>query len=454
MTKRLIELARLVTLDSQGKTPPREFRIFSWGANDTAKGVFFLTRASAQELMLKYNEHGVDLMLDYEHLSLNPEATPEQRKRSGSCELEVRDDGLWITNITWTPQADQYLRNGEFRYLSPAFNVDDGNNIVELINVALTNLPATHNIEALVAASSIQKPPERRTAMTMKEHLMAALEKHGGHEGLSKYLGMDSEHLSKCLGGEAMDHEEMSACLAKLGVDPKDCKETSIDAAYNGQDVNHSTGGGEGLFATGAEAVVPHDGDEASEDQNGTVKMSRVEAAQLVTNSKELIKLRGEVDTQVRLSLLEKSRKKLNPRLIALAKKISTKDLPEFLAAIPEAQVELHEPQPTGLAGGRRMVTLTKDDKEVAKLTGKTEAEFAKIKEDLGIDESTIMLAGQRAYEGRKPAPAADKAEKSAWDRKYADHFVTLSITDRTPDGKRWKPAAGSKFVPASKLED
>jgi hypothetical protein len=265
---------------------------------------------------------------------------------------------------------------------------------------------------------------------------------------------MDQEKLAKHLGGEPMNHEEMSSCLTKLGIDPKDCKETSIDASYNGLDVNKSTGGGEGLFATGAEAVVPHDGDEASEDQNGTVKMSRVEAAQLVTNSQELVELRSKVDTQVRLSMLEKNRKKLNPRLIALAKKIATKDLPEFLAAIPEAQVELHEPQPNGLAGGRRMVTLTREDKEVAKLSGKTDAEFSKIKEDLGIDETTILLSGQHAYEGRRPAPAADKAEKSSWDRKYADHFVTLSITDRTPDGKRWKPAAGSKFVPASKLED
>lgn len=90
------------------------------------------------------------------------------------------------------------------------------------------------------------------------------------------------------------------------------------------------------------------------------------------------------------------------------------------------------------------MVTLTREDKEVAKLSGKSEKEFAEIKESIG-DERLIALAGNVGF-------AADKAPKSAWDRKYADHFMTLSMTDMTPDGKPWKPAPGSKFSPVSKL--
>ena len=97
------------------------------------------------------------------------------------------------------------------------------------------------------------------------------------------------------------------------------------------------------------------------------------------------------------------------------------------------------------------MVTLTREEKEVAKLSGKTEAEFSKMKEDIG-DERLVQLAGQLAYEGRKPMPAADREPKSNWDRKFADHFITLSLTDRTPDGKSWKPATGSVFRPASRL--
>lgn len=458
---------KLILLAVEERTPPREFRLFTWGVNDTSKGKFVLTRTSAAEVMARHREHGVDLMLDYEHHSLDPNATPEQKKASGWGDLQVRDDGLWLTNIRWTPQAAEYLKAAEFRYLSPAFNVDDENQVIELINVALTNLPATHNQEALVAASQGASAMKKK----MSEHLKEHASKHGGHEALAKHLGMDAGKLAKHMGGEPMTHEEMKACASKLGIEHHlvtdfgeeaggDLETAPIDTSYNGTDVNKSIGSPgdhlSALFETamGDEAVVPHTKDEAPENQGGMMKMSRAAAEALVADRKKLVELRAEIDHSLRSNLIEASKKKLNPTLIALSRKIATKDLKDFLAALPD-QPELHEPQVHTLSnGGTRMVTLTREDKEVATLSGKSETEFAKIKEELGMPESLIMLAGQRAYEGRKPEPAADKAERTTWDRRYIDTFVSLSMMDRTPDGKRWKPAHGSKFVPASKIED
>ena len=429
---------RLITLSD--RTPPKEQKLFSYGSNDTMKGNFILTRTGAQEVMARYRHHAVDLMLDYEHHSLSENATPEQKKASGWGDLELREDGLHLVNIRWTPQAETYLKNGEFRYLSPAFNVNDDGEIVELINVALTNLPATHDQQPLVAANRITLTKEN----AMHKHLKAALEKHGGHEGLAKHLGFSPEKLAKHLGGDPMTHEEMKHCAQKLGLEEHDLEneELPIDTSMNGIDVNKSVGNPTdhltGLFEKmgGGEAAVPHKDGEADENQHGGLQLSRVDAAQLVKDSRELHALRADIETAHRENIITANRSKLTPRLVSLARKMPVKDMKEFIDALPAA-VELHEPKPEG-AG--HMVTLTREDKEVAKLSGKSEKEFAEIKESIG-DERIVALAGATGA-------ASDRDPKSNWDRKYADHFMTLSITGE----KDWKPGQGSKFVPASKL--
>lgn len=148
---------RLVALDGGGdRVPPKECLIFPLGKMiTTTKGTFILTDEGAAEVMQRYVEHGTDLHFDYEHLSIEPEknANPELAAAAGWFDLELRNDGLWAVNIRWTPRAERMLRSGEYRYISPAFHADEEGYIHELVNVALTNLPATDNLNALVAAS-------------------------------------------------------------------------------------------------------------------------------------------------------------------------------------------------------------------------------------------------------------------------------------------------------------
>ena len=116
---------------------------------ETTKGVFRFTPEDAQRVVQAWRDWGNRLSIDYEHQALEPVAngpTPA----AGWFDLEVRGDGLWAVNVEWTPRAAELLRNREYRYFSPAFRVEDGH-IVELINIALTNLPATKRMEPLVA---------------------------------------------------------------------------------------------------------------------------------------------------------------------------------------------------------------------------------------------------------------------------------------------------------------
>lgn len=137
-----------------GDEPPSEFRIFASGANETKKGTFLFTEASAKSVMAEYVAHGIDLMLDYDHASLSLALDPAQAgKAAGWFQLAVRNGELWAVNVRWTEPAAEALRRKEWRFMSPAFHADDTGRVLSVTNVAITNLPATRNLEPLMAAS-------------------------------------------------------------------------------------------------------------------------------------------------------------------------------------------------------------------------------------------------------------------------------------------------------------
>lgn len=139
-----------LTIPVPGGEPPREFRIFPFGRVETTKGVFLFDQEAARRVMRAWRDYGNRLSIDYEHQALEPVANGPV-PAAGWFDLEVREDGLWAVSVEWTPRAAELLRNREYRYFSPAFYVDEEGRIVELINLALTNLPATKRMEPLVA---------------------------------------------------------------------------------------------------------------------------------------------------------------------------------------------------------------------------------------------------------------------------------------------------------------
>jgi phage I-like protein len=135
------------------KNLPSAFRLFALGDNKTAKGTFILDAAGLASVMAAYKGHGNDLHFDYEHQAFTALENGRPAPAAGWFSIEARADGLWAVNVRWTDVAAQMLRNKEYRYFSPAFEVDKANRITRLLNVALTNLPASKEMQALVAAS-------------------------------------------------------------------------------------------------------------------------------------------------------------------------------------------------------------------------------------------------------------------------------------------------------------
>lgn len=144
-----------------GVEPPSEFRVFRSGVNTTLKGPFLFDADAAAQLMAAYREHGVDVMLDWDHLSVTPGTPAKERRASGWCSIELRNGELWATNVRWTAEADAGIRAKEWRYISPYFATDDQRRPVLLLNIALTNVPATDRLDALIAASVAAFPTEK-----------------------------------------------------------------------------------------------------------------------------------------------------------------------------------------------------------------------------------------------------------------------------------------------------
>lgn len=142
-----------VLLADNGKGPPSEFRLFRRGLNRTTKGDFIFDEVSAKAVMSEFNDHGTDLMVDLEHLSLNKESNSYDPDSRAWLKLEVREGELWAVDVRWTPDGTERLTQKTQRYVSPVFYHDEDKRIVSIVNIALTSTPATIQPSQLVAAT-------------------------------------------------------------------------------------------------------------------------------------------------------------------------------------------------------------------------------------------------------------------------------------------------------------
>jgi phage I-like protein len=127
-------------------------RIFRAGVNETSKGPIVFDDAAAAAVMDAFAVRGNRLPFDYAHAMVpDSGARPEDQKAAGWFSLEVRPGPeLWAVEITWTPTAAKGISDLEWLYFSPWVWTDVASGRAdELINIALTNLPATYRQQEL-----------------------------------------------------------------------------------------------------------------------------------------------------------------------------------------------------------------------------------------------------------------------------------------------------------------
>jgi phage I-like protein len=175
------------------------------------KGDFVFDERSAESTMARYVQQGVPYCGDYEHMSL---VRPPIKAPNSITEFvpEIRQDStgkpeLWAANVHWTDDAKAELEAGHYRLYSPAFMPDldaDGNptpdnHIDYLINVSLTNLPATYGLQPLVAASAAQTStgdPPMEELKAMAEKLAASEKEREEFKALCQKMGATVQKLT------------------------------------------------------------------------------------------------------------------------------------------------------------------------------------------------------------------------------------------------------------------
>lgn len=213
------QLSVPIELSDDGSLPSA-VRILKFGVNASEKGDYVLTQGSAQQIVDNFHKRAGSNarfgMLDLEHLSLdqsNPNYDPNPR---AWWDVELRDDGIYLTNLHWLEDGARRVKEKLQRFLSPVVLYDDKGIVRKLINVALTAQPALHDTTALVAASAASAAGDTPMAEDNSQDLAATI------AGALKSLGIDpkvQQALAKSLGIELTGDTEKDIAAIKTAMD-------------------------------------------------------------------------------------------------------------------------------------------------------------------------------------------------------------------------------------------
>ncbi|MCL6612621.1 MAG: phage protease [Peptococcaceae bacterium] len=139
----------------EGAAVPTEIQFLPYGRTVTDKGEMLVDELAVRELMKFLAAKKNDIVIDYEHQTLEGGEAPAA---GWIKEITFKGaDGLWA-RVEWTPRAMEYLRNKEYRYLSPVvWARKSDNRVVYIHSAALTNTPAIDGMVPLVNKVSNEK---------------------------------------------------------------------------------------------------------------------------------------------------------------------------------------------------------------------------------------------------------------------------------------------------------
>ena len=119
-------------------------------------GGWYVDDSNGYVLADSINALDIDLMIDYEHQTLYLEKNGQGNPAAGWIkQVEYRPNEGLFAEVAWTDKAASQIKAGEYRYISPLFIPDSNGRVVQVLNAALTNRPALHNLAEAFALSHI-----------------------------------------------------------------------------------------------------------------------------------------------------------------------------------------------------------------------------------------------------------------------------------------------------------
>lgn len=126
---------------------PDEIKLLPLGLVHSRKGDFLVDQESCRMILKHFKERQLDLVIDYEHQTLEGVEAPAA---GWVKDLRIGEDAV-IAKMEWTQKAAEYLKNKEYRYLSPVvFKREQDKRVTAIHSGALTNTPAIDGMFAVV----------------------------------------------------------------------------------------------------------------------------------------------------------------------------------------------------------------------------------------------------------------------------------------------------------------
>ena len=133
--------------------PAGHFSAVDGRPHDVPGGQWLIDAAVAQRVMALASTAQNDLVIDYEHQTLNADQNGQPAPAAGWFkQMEWREgSGLWI-KPQWTSRALDFIKNGEYKFLSAVFPYDKRTGEpLSLHSAALVNRPGIDGMQALEA---------------------------------------------------------------------------------------------------------------------------------------------------------------------------------------------------------------------------------------------------------------------------------------------------------------
>lgn len=145
------------------KTAHKLVKLLPLGLVHSTKGDFLVDNESFQAIRCKFAERQLQIPIDYEHQTLKDIQAPAA---GWIKDIVLKSDGIYGA-VDWTERAAEYLRNKEYRYLSPVvLTQGKERRVVALHSAALTNTPA---INAMTPIACSDKPGESEDGADQSE---------------------------------------------------------------------------------------------------------------------------------------------------------------------------------------------------------------------------------------------------------------------------------------------
>lgn len=297
---------------------------------------WYVTDTNGADVVALANNQRNPLPIDYEHQIIHSLKNGKEAPSAGWMEYFYFTPQGIFADVRWTDKAADYIKNGEYRYISAVFAYDTDGYVRKIFHAALTNTPALDGMEEAMVAASVNLLQEDNP---MNKKLLAAL---------------CTLFVLKADASEADITEKVTALSAAKGDSPVDVLDVYAKLAEKEQSV--------AVLSTQV----------GNPDPAKFVPVEQVAALQADFNA---LKTSVEADKKAALITAALSQGKLAPALKDWAQSLSVEALSAYLEKAPAMAALSGEPQ-AKVDPAQKVAALSAAEQAAARALGMTEAEF------------------------------------------------------------------------------